>query len=70
MKKNDRVRITNQNSPYRNHLGTVKRVGRDFIWVRIDGHERSGEVPFKKGDLGATTFEEAYSDYEPPQPVE
>jgi len=65
MKKNDRVRITNQNSQYRNHLGTVKRVGRDFIWVRIDGHERAGELPFKKSDLGTTTFEEACTDFEP-----
>lgn len=57
---NDRVRVSNQGSQYRNHLGSVARMGggagaAQDVFVLIDGHERNGEVLFKAGDLQAST---------------
>ena len=53
-----RVRVTNQNSAYRNHLGQVMRIDEDdTIWVRIDGHERNGTTPFRRKDLCVSTQE-------------
>lgn len=53
---NDRVKVSNQNSAYRNHLGTLVRKDGDDHFVRIDGHEASGEVLFTEGDLRASTL--------------
>jgi len=52
----DRVKVSNQSSQYRNHLGTVVRKDGDNHYVRIDGHESAGEVLFKAGDLKTTTL--------------
>jgi hypothetical protein len=55
----DRVKVTDQSSQFRNLLGTVKRVVSgtvDDVYVRIDGHERAGEVLFKEDELGTSTL--------------
>lgn len=55
----NRVRVTDQSSQYRNHLGTVTRVvdlAIDDVYVRIDGHEAAGEVYFKETSLGTSTL--------------
>jgi hypothetical protein len=57
----DRVKVSNQNSQFRNHLGDVVRIGAGSgydqeVFVRIDGHEAAGEVLFKDGDLRASTL--------------
>lgn len=57
----NRVKVSNQKSQYRNHLGTVARVGSGSgydqdVFVRIDGHESDGEILFKDGDLRASTL--------------
>ena len=52
----DRVRVSNQNSQYRNHLGTVVDVDGTDVYVRIDGHESTGSVLFDEGDLQASTL--------------
>jgi hypothetical protein len=54
-KAHDRVRVTNQNSQYRNHLGEVIRTDEWDVWVRIDGHERAGAVPLKRDELSHST---------------
>lgn len=56
-KKHDRVRVTNQNSQYRNHLGEVVRTDDRDVWVRIDGHERAGAIPFRVHELVISTQE-------------
>jgi hypothetical protein len=56
---NDRVQVSDQSSQYRNHLGTVVRVvdlAVDEIYVRIDGHERAGEVYFLEDELRTSTL--------------
>ena len=54
----NRVRVTNQKSTYRNHLGQVIRIDADdAVYVRIDGHERNGAIPFRRKDLCLTTLE-------------
>ena len=58
---NDRVKVSNQSSQFRNHLGSVRRLGAGAgydqdVFVRIDGHESDGEVLFKDGDLKASTL--------------
>jgi hypothetical protein len=57
----ERVKVSNQQSQYRNHLGTVTRLGAGTgydkdTFVRIDGHESDGEILFKDGDLRASTL--------------
>lgn len=57
----DRVKVSNQSSQFRNHLGTVQRMGagsgyNQEVFVRIDGHESSGETLFIDGDLQASTL--------------
>lgn len=58
----NRVRVSAQDSQYRNHLGTVQRIGSGSgqtqeVFVRIDGHEASGEVLFEDQDLKTTTLD-------------
>lgn len=58
---NDRVKVSNQHHQFRNHLGTVRRLGAGSgydqdVFVRIDGHESDGETLFKDGDLKASTL--------------
>jgi hypothetical protein len=57
----DRVKVSNQQNQYRNHLGEVVRIGSGSgydqeVFVRIDGHESDGEILFKDGDLRASTL--------------
>ena len=55
----DRVRVTDQSSQFRNHLGTVVKVtdlAVDDVQVRIDGHEAAGSVLFKEDELGTSTL--------------
>lgn len=57
----NRVLVSNQQSQYRNHLGTVTVVGagsgfNQQVLVRIDGHEAAGEILFTDGDLRPSTL--------------
>ena len=57
----NRVKVSNQNHQFRNHLGTVQRIGsgsgyNEQVFVRIDGHEAAGEILFLTGDLNSSTL--------------
>jgi len=57
---NDRVRVTDQSSNYRKHLGTVKEVDLaptpNQYQVRLDGHAEHGRILFLEPQLGETTL--------------
>ena len=54
MTAGNRVKVTNQQSEYRNHLGTVLKVDGNNIHVRIDGQRTKGTILFRPGDLRIT----------------
>lgn len=66
-RRDDRVKITNQNSQFRNALGTV--VGYDdlLVQVRLDGGSRYATKPplFAEQDLGGTSFEDPHRPIDP-----
>lgn len=53
----DRVKVSNQNSQHRNHLGVVTRVTDDHTFVRLDGHAAGAETLFVEEDLKDSTQE-------------
>lgn len=53
---NDRVKVVNQNSQYRNRLGTVTRVDSPYTYVRIDGYNVNGETRFTTLELNPSTL--------------
>lgn len=59
-RRDDRVKITNQHSQFRNVLGTVIGYKDALVMVRLDGSGRYVPNPplFDEQDLGTTSFEE------------
>lgn len=60
-KRNDRVKVSNQNSQYRNLMGAVKRVrGQSHgarVAVTLDTQANHADVVFDAGELVSTTQE-------------
>jgi hypothetical protein len=71
-KRKARVKVTNQNSEFRNQLGTVVGSSSGFsgrlINVRLDGRSRGRQrqpIFFGEGELGLTNEENPFDDYVP-----
>lgn len=73
-KRGDRVRVTNQNSQFRNRLGTAagrSPINPQLIDVKLDGSSRgkqSKPLLFEEGELGHSDEENPFDDYVPEKP--
>ena len=57
-RRDDRVKVTNQHSQFRNALGTVMNYAGGLVRVKLDGGSRYERDPplFAERDLGRTSF--------------